>query len=84
MNLVFKPQAFEDLTYFIKTEVKTAKKIMDLIENIQRTPFEGLGKPEPLKYGLSGKWSRRIIKEHRLVYSVDDQTLTIYQCRYHY
>jgi toxin YoeB len=60
------------------------KKINDLIKDIQRNPFEGKGKPEPLKYDLAGYWSRRIDREHRLVYQADDNEVRIYACRYHY
>lgn len=60
------------------------KKLNELIKDIQRTPYEGIGKPEPLKYDLSGLWSRRIDREHRLVYQVIGDELLIYSCRYHY
>ncbi len=60
------------------------KKINDLIKDIQRNPYEGIGKPEPLKYDLSGYWSRRIDREHRLVYQVDENEIRIYSCKYHY
>ena len=60
------------------------KKINELIKDIQRTPFEGKGKPEPLKYDLAGFWSRRIDREHRLVYQISSNELLIYSCRYHY
>ena len=84
MRLEFKPEAFEDLQYWVKTNPRTAKKILKLIEATQRTPFEGIGKPEPLKNELSGWWSRRIDGEHRLVYQVSDETLIIAQARGHY
>jgi toxin YoeB len=63
---------------------KIAKKIMNLIKDIARTPYTGLGKPEPLKYELSGYWSREITQEHRLVYKVEDETMVILSCKYHY
>jgi toxin YoeB len=63
---------------------KIAKKIISLIKDIERTPYEGLGKPEPLKHNLSGYWSRRITDEHRLVYKVEDNTIQIVSCKYHY
>ncbi len=63
---------------------KTLCKINDLIKEIQRTPFEGMGKPEPLKFDLAGLWSRRIDREHRLVFMVDKSCVYIYSCRYHY
>jgi len=83
-NLVFEPQAFEDLTWWIGQNRKTALRIMRLIENIQKTPFEGLGKPEPLKHDLSGLWSRRIDQEHRLVYEVLEDRIRVLACRFHY
>ena len=63
---------------------KIAKKIMDLVKDIQRTPFTGLGKPEPLKHDLSGFWSRRITDEHRLVYKVEKEEIIIASCKFHY
>lgn len=84
MRLIFKEQAFQDLQYWIKHDNKKAKKIFDLIENIDRTPFEGLGKPEPLKHFLAHCWSRRIDAEHRLIYKVIDESIEIISCRYHY
>lgn len=63
---------------------KILKKINDLIKDIQRTPYEGMGKPEPLKYDLTGLWSRRIDREHRLVYQANENEIVIYSCRYHY
>ena len=83
-NLEFEPRAFEDLTWWIRQDRKTALRIMRLIENIQKTPFEGLGKPEPLKHELSGLWSRRINREHRLVYEVLEDKVRILACRFHY
>lgn len=83
-NLEFEPRAFEDLTWWIRQNRKSALRIMHLIENIQKMPFEGLGKPEPLKHELSGLWSRRIDREHRLVYEVLEDKIRILACRYHY
>ena len=83
-SLEFEPQAFEDLTWWIGQNRKTALRIMRLIENIQKTPFEGLGKPEPLKHDLSGLWSRRIDQKHRLVYEVLEDRTRILACRFHY
>jgi len=77
-------EAWEDYIYWQKTEKKILKRINQLIKDIMRNPFEGIGKPEPLKYELEGFWSRRINKEDRLVYSVRNDTLIIIQCRYHY
>jgi toxin YoeB len=82
--LEFEPSAFEDLTWWVQQNRKTALRIMRLIENIQKTPFEGLGKPEPLKHELKGLWSRRIDREHRLVYEVLDDKVRILACRFHY
>ena len=86
MNLTWTPQAWEDYLYWQKTDKTTLKRLNALIENAMRTPFEGIGKPEPLKFNLAGYWSRRIDAEHRLVYTIDEvsNTLTILQCRYHY
>ncbi|CAN5717545.1 Txe/YoeB family addiction module toxin [soil metagenome] len=84
MRLEFKPQAFEDLQYWVQYQPKMAKRLLRLIEETQRNPFEGIGKPEPLRNELSGWWSRRIDDEHRLVYRVEEDVLIILQCRYHY
>ena len=81
---MYKRQAFQDLAWWVKKNRKQALRIMKLIEVIQRQPFEGIGKPEPLKHELSGCWSRRIDKEHRLVYQVLDDKIRIIACRYHY
>lgn len=67
-----------------QTDKKILKRINDLIKAISRDPFEGIGKPEPLRHGLSGYWSRRINDEHRLVYKVEGEDLLIAMCRYHY
>lgn len=84
MTLVFENTAWEDYLYWQKTDKKLLKKINHLIKEIQRTPFEGIGKPEALKHEFSGFWSRRISSEHRLVYKVTDDMTIIVQCRYHY
>lgn len=84
MRLVFSDNAWEDYTSWLTEDKKTLKKINDLIKDIQRTPYSGIGKPEPLKYDLSGYWSRHIDKEHRLVYQVIGSELLVYSCRYHY
>ena len=83
-SLEFDPRAFEDLAWWIEQDRKTALRIMRLIENIQQAPFEGLGKPEPLKHNLKGLWSRRIDREHRLVYEVREDKIRILACRFHY
>jgi toxin YoeB len=84
MKLVFSEMAWEDYLYWQKTDRRLLKRINQLIREIRRTPFEGIGKPEPLKHGLAGYWSRRINDEHRIVYKVADDSLLIAQLRYHY
>jgi len=84
MNLIFSPHAWEDYLYWQKTDKSTLKRIHNLIKAIQQAPFEGIGKPEPLKHSLSGYWSRRINDEHRIVYKVNNDDLFIAQLRYHY
>lgn len=84
MKLIFAGQAWEDYLYWQKSDKKLLKRVNSLIKEIQRDPFEGIGKPEPLKHALSGYWSRRINDEHRIVYKVLDDSLLIAQLRYHY
>ena len=88
MKLSWTEQAWEDYLHWRRADPDTLKKINALIEDIQRNPFRGLGKPEALKFALSGWWSRRITQQHRLVYRVSgrpgEQVLEIAQCRYHY
>lgn len=84
MRLVFAEQAWDDYLYWQKMDQKILKRINSLIKDIQRHPFEGIGDPEPLKYNWSGFWSRRITKEHRLVYAVEEDSILIAQCRFHY
>lgn len=84
MRLVFDPLALEDLRFWIHTNQRKALKILDLIASAHRTPFDGIGKPEPLKFELTGAWSRRIDHEHRLVYRVDKDEIRIMNCRFHY
>jgi len=84
MNIIFTKNAWEDYLSWQKEDKKILRKINELIKAIQRTPFEGIGKPEPLKYDLTGLWSRRIDREHRLVYKVESEELFIYGCRFHY
>ncbi len=76
--------AWDDYLYWQTQDKKTLKRINKLINDVKRSPFEGIGKPEPLKENLSGFWSRRIDDTNRLVYAVDDQSITIISCRYHY
>jgi len=84
MNLEIDPNALEDLSYFIESEPSLAKKVMRLLKEIQKNPFNEIGNSEPLKHSLSGKWSRRINQEHRVIYEVKNNIIIIYQCRYHY
>lgn len=83
-NVIFDRNAIEDLKYWISQDRKKALKILELIEVSSKTPFKGIGKPESLKYELKGCWSRRINREHRLVYEVKKNYIRILACRYHY
>ncbi len=83
-DVAFDPNGFEDLAWWIKQDRRTALRIVRMIKEAQRTPFEGIGKPEPLKHELKGCWSRRITQEHRLVYQIKEDTIRILACRYHY
>jgi toxin YoeB len=82
--LEFDPNGFEDLAWWVEKDRKKALRIIKLIKEAQKDPFSGTGKPEPLKHELSGCWSRRIDKEHRLVYQVKEDKIRILACRYHY
>ena len=84
MRIVFMEDAWEDYQYWQNADKTILRKINTLIKDIERTPFEGNGKPELLRHNLSGWWSRRINLEHRLVYKIDNNTIVILQCRYHY
>lgn len=84
MKLTFSSQAWEDYLYWQKNDKAMLKRINALIKEIQRQPFEGIGKPEALRHGLSGYWSRRINDEHRMVYKAGDDQVFIAQLRYHY
>jgi toxin YoeB len=84
MRLTWTEQAWEDYLYWQRTDKKTLKRINLLIRDALRTPFEGRGKPEALRFDLAGFWSRRIDREHRLVYTCDDDALIVVQCRFHY
>jgi toxin YoeB len=84
VRLIFSEHAWEDYLYWQRTDRKVLDRINKLIREIQRTPFEGAGKPEPLKHGLSGYWSRRINDEHRIVYKVELDSILIAQLRHHY
>ncbi len=81
---VFQPEFLQDLRFWVKNERGAAVRVLDLVEAVMRDPFEGPGKPEPLKYGLAGCWSRRVTQEHRLVYRVTDEAIDFLQARYHY
>ena len=84
MKLISSEQAWDDYLYWQKTNKKLLERINTLIKDVSRSPFSGIGKPEPLKNALSGYWSRRINDEHRIVYKVSDGALLIAQLRYHY
>lgn len=89
MNFEFTANGWEDFEYWIDNDPDTSEKIRVLLKDISRNPFQGLGKPEPLKFDLKGYWSRRISGEHRLVYKIEgskgkDQKCIILQCRFHY
>jgi len=89
MTIEFTKNAWEDFEYWIETDTDLVVKIKELLKSIKENPFKGLGKPEPLKHGLKGFWSRRTTQEHRLVYKVSekkgvDKKCSIIQCRFHY
>lgn len=81
---MFHPEFREDLRYWIQVNRKVALRALDLVEAIMRQPFEGIGKPEPLKYLAAGVWSRRLTQEHRIVYLVSSDRIDFLQARYHY
>jgi toxin YoeB len=81
---VLEPEFREDLKYWVKTDRKTALRVLELVEATMRDPFTGIGKPEPLKFVLAGCWSRRVAQEHRLVYRVTGCRIDFLQARYHY
>ncbi|MEN9520675.1 MAG: hypothetical protein RLZZ381_3263 [Cyanobacteriota bacterium] len=83
-RIVFESSAFADFNDWVKLDKKIHRKIIELIKDINRHPFQGLGKPEALKHDLSGYWSRRIDREHRLVYKVTNEEIIILSCKYHY
>jgi toxin YoeB len=84
VKVVFSEHAWEECLYWQKTDRKVVQRINALIRDIQRSPLEGVGKPEPLKHVLSGYWSRRITDEHRIVYKVEGEAVLVAQLRYHY
>lgn len=83
-NLIFTPEGWDDYQFWLTQDKKTLKKINKLISDAQRTPFEGLGKPEPLKENYAGFWSRRIDDKNRFVYAVSDSAISVIGCRFHY
>lgn len=84
MDLIWSINAWDDYLYWQKTDKRMLKRINLLIQESIRQPFEGIGSPEPLKHNWSGYWSRRIDREHRLVYKITDMSIIVAQCRYHY
>ena len=84
MKLLFADKAWDDYLHWQANDRQIVKRINELIKEIQRSPYQGIGKPEPLRHALSGYWSRRITDEHRLVYRVENQTILIAQARFHY
>ena len=84
MKYIFVDESWEDYMYWQRADKKTLSRINDLLKDISRTPFSGIGKPEPLKHKYKGFWSRRITDEHRLIYKVREDEILIVKCRYHY
>ncbi|HEV2853680.1 MAG TPA: Txe/YoeB family addiction module toxin [Thermoanaerobaculia bacterium] len=84
MKLIFSERAWEDYLYWQETDRRLVNRIHQLIRDIQREPFSGIGKPEPLRHAFQGYWSRRINDEHRIVYKIEDDSVLIAQLRYHY
>jgi toxin YoeB len=84
VKLIFSEHAWNDYLHWQKTNKKILKRINHLIKDVRRSPFKGIGKPEPLKHALAGYWSRRINDEHRFVYKVSNGSMLIAQLRYHY
>jgi toxin YoeB len=84
MKILFSDKAWEDYVHWQANDRQVLKRVNELIKDIQRGPYQGIGKPEPLRHALSGYWSRRITDEHRLVYRVENQTVLIAQVRFHY
>lgn len=84
MKISFHKKGWEHFQCWLQTDKRMLRKILQLIEDVRRNPYEGLGKPEPLKHDYAGFWSRRIDEEHRLVYEVTEDEIIIAQCRFHY
>ncbi|MGI8786622.1 MAG: Txe/YoeB family addiction module toxin [Pyrinomonadaceae bacterium] len=83
-RIVFLPRAFNELKFWAEEDKSVLAKIFELIKDIQRSPFSGIGKPEPLKHKFKGLWSRRITQEHRLIYKTSSEEIVIVSCRFHY
>ena len=81
---VFEPEFREDLRYWVETERRVALRLLDIVESVMRDPFQGVGKPEPLKHLGSGIWSRRLTQEHRVIYLVERDVVSFLKARYHY
>ena len=84
MNIQFTQEAWKDFEWFLDKDMRLAKRIRELLKDVLRHPEEGIGKPERLKFQLTGSWSRRISKEHRLVYKIEQNSIVVISCRYHY
>ena len=84
MIIAFTEHGWEEYLYWQQTDKRKVIRVNELLKAIIRTPFEGIGKPEPLKGNLQGFWSRRIDSEHRIIYKIDNQMIIVIQCRYHY
>ena len=84
MKIIFSTQAWQDYLHWQATDPRLLRRINELIKEVSRTPFKGTGKPEPLRHVLAGYWSRRITEEHRMVYTVENDSVLIAQLRYHY
>ena len=83
-EIVWTKEAAKDFEHWKKSDIAVARKIKKLMESILSDPFKGIGKPEPLKFSLTGSWSRRISQEHRLVYQIEKNKITVVSCRFHY
>jgi toxin YoeB len=84
VNLSFTPQSWDDYQFWLQTDKKILRRINELVKDTLRSPHDGIGKPEPLRQGLAGYWSRRITEEHRMVYRQIDSGILLIQLRYHY
>ena len=83
-NILFTPKAWGDLAWWVQNDIKMVKKIYNLLENCSKTPFDGIGQPEPLKSNYSGYWSRRINLEHRIIYKVENTQIVVHSLYGHY